>query len=181
MDRTEDGMVVQVYGVVADTRLYESGYTSMLLADHASGDTIQVLFQPHSVRVALSEMSIGDEVLVEGTVSLEPPRATVFADAENARILSKAAFVMSVGFLCSNWRLFEFDRFNVSGAMVAGPDSGGLWLMDPFSGHRIRLAYEPSSAGALHGTDVVVDCTLLMDFQTMSLYLRAWGVEPVAT
>lgn len=180
MDVVEDGMVVRVFGIVADIRNFDSGYASVLLADHVTGDTVSIMFEPEPVQATLSDLSIGDEVLVEGTAAVEPSRTTVFANAENARILSKAAFTMSLEFLCSNWRLFEFDRFNVSGVIVAEPDSGDLWLTDTLSGHRIRMFLGSESAVVFSGDEAILDCTLLVDTQTMNLFLRVWFTKVVA-
>ncbi|UCE80493.1 MAG: hypothetical protein JSV94_04855 [Methanobacteriota archaeon] len=181
MGAVEDGTPLQVCGIVADIRDFESGYTSVLLADYLSGDTVSIMIGPDSVRATAVDFSIGDEILVEGIVFTGPPRTTIFSDSEDARILSKAEFAMSLEFLCANWRLFEFDRFNVSGVIIAEPDADSLSLADSLSEYRIRIRLGSSSVAVIPGDEAVLDCTLLLDVQTMSLFLHVWSSRAPAT
>ena len=173
-----DGTAVRVYGVVADIRLYDSGYTSVLLADHVTGVTVQVILPPSRPEAVLGEISIGDLVLTKGTTSLEPAGAAVFADRSAVEVLSRAAFTMSVEFLSAHWRLFEFDRFNISGRISTEGDEGFHWLVDPVSGHRIRVTPCEGWLSPYANARVLIDCTLIVDLRTMTIYLKAWAVAP---
>jgi hypothetical protein len=173
-----DGTVVRVFGVVADIRVYDSGYASVLLADHITGATIHVILPPSRSDAVLGAMAIGDQVFAEGTTSIDSTGATVFADCGSVEIMSRAAFTMSVEFLCSHWRLFEFDRFNVTGSVTFEGDECYWWLSDPASGHRIRAMPCDALRDTANGATVLVDCTLLVDLRTMTICLRTWAVAP---
>jgi hypothetical protein len=172
-----DGTVVRVFGVVADIRVYDSGYTSVLLADHVTGATVHVVLPPSSNAV-LGAMAVGDQVLAEGTTSLDHTGVTVFADGNRVEVMSRAAFTMSVEFLCSHWQLFEFDRFNVSGSATFEAGEDYWWLSDPYSGHRIRATPCDALRDTDNGATVLVDCTLMVDLRTMTICLRTWAVAP---
>jgi hypothetical protein len=173
-----DGTVVRVFGVVADIRVYDSGYASVLLADHVTGATIRVMLPPSSSWVVLDVVAIGDQMFAEGTTSLDPAGTTVFADGNRVEVMSRVAFTMSVEFLCSHWQLFEFDRFNVSGSVTFEADEDYWWLSDPYSGHRIRAMPCDTLRDADDGATVLVDCTLLVDLRTMTICLRTWAIAP---
>lgn len=173
-----DGTVVRVFGVVADIRVYDSGYASILMADHVTGATAHVILPPSSSDTVLGAMTIGDQILAEGTTSLDSAGATVFADGNSVEVMSRAAFTMSVEFLCSHWRLFEFDRFNVTGSVIYEAGEGYWWLSDPYSGHRIRALACDAMRDIGDGATVLVDCTLIVDLRTMTICLRTWAVAP---
>jgi hypothetical protein len=174
-----DGTAVRVFGVVADIRVYDSGYASILLADHVTGATAHLILPPSESYTVLGAMTIGDQVLAEGTTSLDPSGATVFADCSDVEILSRAEFTMDVEFLCSHWRLFEFDRFNVTGSVTYEADEGYWWLSDPYSGHRIRAIACDELRDTGNGASVLVDCTLIVDLRTMTICLRTWAITLV--
>jgi len=173
-----DGTVVRVFGVVADIRVYDSGYASVLLADRVTGATVHVILSPSCSNTVLGTMTIGDQVLAEGTTSLDHTGATVFADGNRVEVLSRAAFTMSVEFLCSHWQLFEFDRFNVSGRATFEAGEDYWWLSDPYSGHRIRAMPCDALRDIDNGATVIVDCTLTLDLRTMTICLRTWAIAP---
>ena len=180
LDRVEDGLAVRVAGIVADVHPYDSGHTSVLIADYMSGETAQLLVSPTAEGHAVDGIAIGDEVLAEGVISLAPPRTTVFVSSGGISVIAKAAFAMSVEMLCADWRLFEYDRLNVSGVVCAPPDDTDAWLTDAEGRYRIRLV-PANSAGPLPLGLATVDATLLMDSSTLSLYLKVWSATPLST
>ena len=177
----EDGTIIRTSGIVTELREYETGSTSILLADYYSGDTIRVLLLASLADASASDMSIGDEILVRGVISVEAAQPVVFAEGGGVSILSKAGYSLSVEIVCTHWRLFEYDRFNVSGVVAIEQNPETIWLTDPLSGHRIRLLPSSLSEFATTGSQVVVDCTLLMDMRTMSFHLNVWKMTPVPT
>ncbi|UCE46000.1 MAG: hypothetical protein JSU93_03825 [Methanobacteriota archaeon] len=177
----EDGTIIRTSGIVAELREYETGSTSILLADHSSGDTVRVLLLTPLASTSASDVSIGDEILVRGVISVEAARPVVFAEEGGVSILSKARYSLSVELICTHWRLFEYDRFNVSGIVAIEQDPESAWLTDPLSGHRIRLSSQPLPEIVAAGSRVIVDCTLLMDMRTMSFHLNVWDMTLVPT
>ena len=181
LGQAEDGMAVRVQGIVVEMREYDSGYLSVALADLATGETALVFYRPPMRDTLLREVSIGDEVLVVGVVASESSRPIVYAESQGTTVLSKSATAMSVETLCANWRLFEYDRLNVSGIIEVEPESGIAWLAGALGSARIRLQVDPERIDATEGILVTVDGTLLMDTRAMALCLKAWNITPCPT
>ena len=181
LDGADDGTTVQVRGMVVEMRAYDTGFQSMILVDLATGETAQVLLTPSMTEDALEQATIGDEVLVIGVVALEGSERLLFAERHSVRVIAKSADVMRVETLCMNWRLFEYDRLNVTGVVAIDADSGSAWLVGTLGTPRLRLTAAADQTRANDGTLVTADCTLLMDAHTMSLYLKAWDITPRPT
>ena len=177
----EDGTIIRTSGIVAELREYETGSTAISLADHCSGDIVRVLLLTPLADASATDLSIGDEILVRGMVSVEAARPIVFAEGGGVSILSKARYSLSVELICTHWRLFEYDRFNVSGIVAIEQNPERTWLTDPLSGHRIRISSLALPELAAAGSQVIVDCTLLMDMQTMSFHLNVWDMTLAPT
>ncbi len=172
-----DGTAIRVVGIVTDICVYDSGYVAIVLADLRTGVTAHVVVPPSRFDGVASTLAIGDQILAEGTTSLNSQGATVFADG-GFDILSRSAFTMSVEFLCSNWQLFEYDRFNVTGTAVFDDGSGGWWLSDTSREHRISIMPCDEPHPLYDGSTFLLDCTLIVDGRTMIICLKAWSVIP---
>jgi hypothetical protein len=140
------------------------------------GDTMQVVVSPSRSDGTLSNLAIGDQVVVEGTTSLSPTGLTVFAGSNGIDVASRASFTMSVEFLCSHWQLFEYDRFNVTGSVIFDEGEDLWWLSAPYGECRIRVT--PCAAMQLldDSSTVQIDCTLMVDLRTMTISLKVWAV-----
>lgn len=174
----EDGMGVRTSGILASVRIYESGYEALLLTDTGSGEALWAFCAPGMAPMPSAWCSVGDEVLVEGHVARDTEGVRVFTSSDEVECLRKAEFVMDVAHLSVHWRLFEYDRFNITGRAVPG-DAPGTWLLTDEAGtHSITLALDRTSTGFESGDRLTIDCTLYVDDRTMTVLLRAWSVTP---
>ena len=181
LGQVEDGAVVRVQGIVVEMREHDSGYLSVTLADLTTGETALAVYRPPAKDNLLREVSIGDEVLAVGVVASESPHPIVYADGQGTTVLSKSTTALSVETLCANWRLFEYDRLNVSGVIEVEPESGNAWLAGTLGSARLRLQADPERIDATKGALATVDGTLILDTRTMALCLKAWNITPCPT
>ena len=178
LGQAEGGMAVRVQGIVVEMREHDSGYVSVTLADLSTGETALASYPPPATELLLREVSIGDEVLVIGVVASESSRPFVYADSRGTTVLSKSVAAVSVQTLCANWRLFEYDRLNVSGVIDVEPESGAAWLTDTLGSARLRVQADTDQVVTTKDDIVTIDGTLLMDTRTMALCLKAWNITP---
>jgi hypothetical protein len=169
----EEGTPVRVVGVVSFLHIYDSGTEVMTLVDLDGGSEVRVVCPPSAASAVCSVLSIGDLARAEGEVSHGSSITTIFASHGGVSLLSRAEMTLSVEFLCDNWRIFEHDRFNISGEVVI--DATAFYLQGFGGGHRIALRFGEDAGPVSAGCRVVVDCTLLVDLESMVLFLRAWA------
>ena len=177
----ESGSPVRVHGIVADVFLSDSGYTKILLADAVSGALAEVWSEPTTGGESLREacrVRIGDKVLVEGRVSATQPAPVVFTTNGQVSVISESHNALTVDYVCENWRLFEGDRLNISGCVTFSESPPSLRLCDEAGRHSIRIELLPRCEPLPFESSVVLDCALLADLETMTLFLSVWGVTP---
>jgi len=166
---------VRVVGVVTAHRSYDSGTEVVTLVDRCGGAEIRAICSPTRAPALCTLISIGDLIRVEGAVARDASSVIVFASRDTVSLLCHSEFVLSVEFLCDNWRLFEFDRFNVTGGLECSGDS--LFLRSLSNGRGISLHLPEGLSTGLLGEAVIVDCTLLVDLQSMTIVLQAWALH----
>lgn len=170
----DDGSTARVYGVVVEMFEWDSGDTRLLLADHRSGSTVEVLSEPAGAARPVEAVHIGDRVLVEGRTHSSGSAHRIFTSDDGIEVLAKAEHVLTVDYLCDNWRLFEYDRFNISGTLQGNTSPAEDRLSSPSSGRSIRLVPPPGGCVEDSGAQVTVDCTLMVDLDSMALFLKVW-------
>lgn len=173
----DDGSTARVYGVVVAMFRWDSGDTRLLLADHETGSTVEVLAEPAGSPAPMQSLRIGDRVLVEGRTAGSGSAYRIFTTDDGIELLAQAEHALTVDYLCDNWRLFEYDRFNISGTIHRSAAFTEDRLMSPSSGRSIRIVLPPEGHVEDSGTQVTVDCTLQVDLDTMTLFLRAWSLD----
>ena len=171
----EEGTPVRVVGVVTAHRSYDSGTEVVTMVDRCGGAEVRAICSPTRTPALSTLLSIGDLIRVEGAVARDASSAIVFASRGKVSLLCHSEFVLSVEFLCDNWRLFEFDRFNTTGGLERSGDSTFLRSLSNERGISLRLPNGLSTD--LVGEIVIVDCTLLVDLQSMTIFLQAWSVH----
>jgi hypothetical protein len=171
----EPGTPVQVFGVVVEVRSYDSGTEILSLMDRGGGPCLRVICLPQSTISLSEELRIGDLVRVEGEVSRDATDIIVFADKNRVTQVLRPEFVLSVELLCENWRVFEYDRFNVSGAVLS---DGDITRLQGFSGsHSIEMRCQDALLPPVSGAHALVDCTLLIDPRSMVIFLQAHSIS----
>ncbi|HIH01006.1 TPA: hypothetical protein HA259_02825 [Thermoplasmata archaeon] len=166
----ETGAPVIVLGIVVDMRAYDSGTEALTILDRAGGPRVKVVCLSGVASPLSERLVIGDLVRVEGEVSRDASDTVVFTTAGQVTQVLRPELVLSVELLCENWRVFEFDRFNISGALVS--TDSGYRLQGLSGGHSIELRLSDTLAAAA-GAFVLVDVTLLVDQTSMVIFLRA--------
>ena len=165
----ENGTPVLVIGIVVDVRAYDSGTEALELLDRAGGPLISVICLPEAAVSLSGLLMIGDLVRVDGEVSRDAAETIIFTTKGRVTHVLRPQLVLSVELLCENWRVFEFDRFNITGALLS---TGNEYRLQGFDGvHSIELrglAACPLSSG----TSVIVDGTLLVDKSSMVMFLQ---------
>lgn len=175
----DDGSRAMIVGIAVEIFVSDSGYTKILLADSESGSTLEVWSEgspSHALPGSPAHVNVGDLVLVEGRVSTGRTTPVVFTTNAEVTVLAQARIVLTVDFLCENWRLFEGDRFNISGLVVSAPESTGERLSDASGRHSIRIEMMEACERPEVGTAPILDCVLTVDFETMSLVLNVWDI-----
>ncbi|UCE92019.1 MAG: hypothetical protein JSV90_02440 [Methanobacteriota archaeon] len=165
---------VRVYGVVASVFIWEGGEVLLLLADHISGSTLEVQVDSSRSADCAEHVRVGDQALIDGRTASRGHRPILFATTEDIVVLARSEHILSVGYLCENWRLFEHDRFNISGVLEWDEDAADGRLHDPQGDKSIRLRTSSGSGPVPDGARVTADCTLLLDLDTMTMFLWAW-------
>ena len=175
----EDGAKVRTTGVLTRLWVYESGYEGLLLADCERGDTVRVMCSNGRADMPSRWVSVGDAVQVEGHVSRDAFEAVIFSSSDRIDLVQRAEFVLDVDILALHWRLFESDRFNISGVAVAG-DVDGEWLLGGGDGSTvISIRLDEACMDLCPGDRLALDCTLLVDTETMTIFLHAWAAERI--
>jgi hypothetical protein len=173
----EDGAKVRTMGVLTRSWVYESGYEALLLADCEQGDTVRVMCSRGREDMPSQWAAVGDAILVEGRVSRDASETLIFSSSDRVDLVQKAEFVMNVDILSIHWRLFEHDRFNISGVAVPGA-ADGEWLLGDDDGSCVISVRMDDPCEALRpGDRLTLDCTLLVDTETMMIFLRVWAAE----
>jgi len=173
----EEGTPVRVVGVVTALRSYDSGTEVVTMVDRCGGAEIRAICSPTRAPARCTFLSSGALIGVEGAVARDASSAIVFASRDQVTLLCHSEIVLSVEFLCDNWRLFEFDRFNVTGGLERSGDSTFLRSLSNERGISLRLPKDLSTDFV--GGIVIVDCTLLVDLQSMTIFLQAWSLHAV--
>lgn len=171
----EEGTPVRVVGVVTAHHTYDSGTEVVTMVDRCGGAEVRAICSPTRAPALCTLLSIGDLIRVEGAVARDASSTIVFASRDKVSLLCHSEFVLSVEFLCDNWRLFEFDRFNVTGGLERSGDS--LFLRSLSNERGISLRLPEGLSTDLIGELVFVDCTLLVDLQSMTIFLQAWSLH----
>lgn len=171
----EEGTPVRVVGVVSAHRAYDSGTEVVTMVDRYGGAEVRAICSPTRAPALSTLLSIGDLIRVEGSVGRDASSTIVFAPRDRVSLLCRSEFVLSVEFLCDNWRLFESDRFNVTGKLERSGDA--VVLRNLINERRILLRHSESLSMDLVGETVIVDCTLLIDLHSMTIYIWAWALR----
>lgn len=173
----EDGARVRTTGVLTRLWVYESGYEALLLADCEQGDTVRVMCSRGREDMPSRWAAVGDAILVEGHVARDAYETVIFSSSDRVDLVQRAEFVMDVGILSMHWRLFEYDRFNISGVAVPGV-AEGEWLLGDDDGPCVISVKMDEQCDALRpGDRLTLDCTLFVDTETLTIYLRVWAAE----
>ena len=170
----ENGTPVLVVGVVVDVRSYDSGTETLKLLDRAGGPLLSVICLPEGAISLSRKLMIGDLVRVDGEVSRDASETIVFTTKGRVAQVLRPHLVLSVELLCENWRVFEFDRFNISGALLS---TDGVYRLQGLGGvHSVELRglVEIPSAS---WTSVTVDGTLLVDESSMVMFLKVHSIS----
>lgn len=170
------GSLIRVCGVAVSVRIWDDGGARLLLADHLSGSTLTVSVKPSPTGGVRDHLHIGDLIRVEGRLFADAGALTLFATASGVTILAASECTLTVDYLCDNWRLFEYDRFNISGVLDRDNVSGIVRLMNPQGDRGILVKCAHDYATSLYNGLVTVDCTLCVDVSTLTMYLRAWAI-----
>lgn len=177
----DDGSRALIVGIAVEIFVSDSGYTKILLADSVSGVTIEVWSEgspSHVLPGYPAHVRVGDQVQVAGRVATGRTNPVVFTTNAEVTVLAEARVVLTVDFLCENWRLFEGDRLNISGLVVSAPESTCERLSDTSGRHSIRIELMGGCERPEAGTVAVLDCALMADLETMSLFLNVWEIAP---
>lgn len=173
----EDGTKVRAVGVVTRLWVYESGYECLLLADSECGETVRVMCARARSEMPSLWCSVGDSVLAEGHVSRDASETVIFSSSDRVDLVQRAEFVLDVDILSIHWRLFEHDRFNISGVAVPGA-ADGTWCLGSDEGETvISMRFTQPCEALSAGCELTVDCTLLVDTETMTICLLVWTAE----
>ncbi len=176
VQRLEDGMSVQLSGLLVDDWTYESGSESMVLADPAGVATVEVITVPGARPQPSQYANIGDELLVAGKLSKSGQACTVFAKSDGITVLRTSDEVLTVDVLMRTWRLFEGDCVRIRGVLGSDGLQGSVRL---FSSERnCSIALDPGglAVDGLIGTDVLVSALVRFDFRISALTLLARSV-----
>ena len=175
----EDGAKVSATGVLTRLWVYESGYEGLLLADCEQGDTVRVMCSKGRADMPSLWASVGDAVRVEGHVSRDAYETIIFSSSDRVGLVQRAEFVLDVDILSLHWRLFEFDRFNISGVAVPGGVDGEWFLGNGDGSMVISMRLDEARVDLRPGDRLALDCTLLVDTETMTIFLRVWTAERI--
>jgi hypothetical protein len=169
----ETGIPVCVMGILVDMQSYDSGTEVLTLLDRDGGASLRVVCPSSpSVRLCMT-LRLGDLVRVEGEVSRDASDTIIYASKDRVSQVLRPEFVLSVELLCENWRMFEFDRFNISGEVMS--DGESLRMRGFSSSHTILLRFYDGEPPPTPGQVVIADCTLLVDQHSMVIFLKAHG------
>jgi len=171
----EVGTPVRVHGLVVDVRAYSSGTETVTLMDRAGGATLLVVCRPHATIALQTTLEVADLVSVEGEIGRDASGTIIFAQKGAVVPIARGPAAFSVELLCANWKLFEHDRFNVSGLLVE--QYGSLYLSSLGGERMVTVRCDRELAAPYLGAFVTVDCVLRVDERTLHIYLWAYGVR----
>jgi hypothetical protein len=167
----EDGMKVQVTGLLVDLYVYDSGTESLILADTSQKCTVKVIISPATRPQPSRYVDVGDELRVLGEISKSDETTLVFARSDGVTVSRESEEVLTVDLLKTNWFLFEGDSIRLRGVLDYDALGVSLRLFD--LAMNSSLALVPGEIKALHllGSSVVVTGVLRLDPRLLSLNL----------
>jgi hypothetical protein len=171
----ESGTPVRVIGVVIDVRSYDSGTETLTLMDRDGGESIRVICLPCDTISLEARLEVAALGRVDGEVVRDASDTVIFAPKGGVTPLARSQFTLSTDILCENWRLFEFDRFNVSGELVKHADT--LYLKGISSDHLITVRCRHDDLSCYLGQVVTLDCRLFVDQDVLVVYLWVYDVS----
>jgi hypothetical protein len=174
----EDGMRVQVVGLLVDLYVYDSGTESLILADVSHKFTVKVIISPATRPQPSRYADVGDELRVLGEVSKSGEAPLVFARSDGVSVLRESEDVLTVDLLRTNWLLFEGDSIRLRGVLDYDALGGSLRLYD--LAMNSSLALVPGKIDEMHllGSRVVVTGILRLDPRLLSLNLLLSSIVP---
>jgi hypothetical protein len=176
IQQLEDGMSIQLSGLLVDDWAYESGTESIVLADPAGGTTVEVLCAQGALPQPSQYANIGDELLVIGRLSKSGQTCTVYANSDDITVLNTSDEILTVELLVRNWNLFEGDYVRLKGTL--GWD-GLHYSVRLFSFSRsCSIALDPGGllVTGLIDSDVLVSAFVRFDYRVSALTLLAKSV-----
>lgn len=166
---------VTVHGVLVSLRSYESGSEVLVLADETGHPTVKIVCQPGPTPPPSARASMGDLLGATGECVFEDAVPTMYCGSAGVRVIRPSEEVVTVGLVCSSWRLFEGDTFRMSGVCSS---AGGLPRLHDARGDPSLQMRLDRGVEAVEGP-VVVEATLVMDTSVLALVLEVHGLEPL--
>jgi len=113
----EDGMRVEIVGMLVDIWRYESGAESLVLSEFDGGSSVKVL-SSKGIRCQPSQYAdIGDELHIIGELSKSGLAPTIFAKSDDISVSRESEQYLTVEVLTNCWELFEGDSIRIGGIL----------------------------------------------------------------
>src|SRR5512136_74341 len=167
----ESGMVVRIFGILADLRVHDSGFESLVLVDPESDAIVNSVCSPGVLPMPSEYSSIGDELQVIGEVSNDRTPPTIFAASDDVKLERSSSEILTLELLASHWHLFEGDEVNVRGILV-GTSSGVECRLHGLDGSSSMALVCPNiEISHLNGKLVTLTGTFRLNPSTMAFYI----------
>jgi hypothetical protein len=158
-----------VSGILVSLHAYESGTEILVISDECGSPTVRVICSPGPGPPPSARGSLGDLLLISGRCVFVNGTPAMYCAYTDVEVLRESEEVLTVALLCAAWDLFLGDEISVGG--VSEEDlAGRLWLRDADGGCRILMVLTGGTSPRVG--NVVAECTLVLDTDTMSFVLE---------
>ena len=160
----ESGTTVRIEGVLVDHKRYDSGAEGLTLADLDGGAVVRVVSSPGIKPQPSMYARIGDELLIEGEVSINGSSVVVFASSDGIMMSRASELVLTVDALSRNWQLFEGDTVRVKGILELTGTSTGMRLHDLSNGCSITVLMREVDISSYVGSPITLTTEVRYDY-----------------
>lgn len=174
----EDGMRVEVIGILVDLWTYDSGTESLILAEPNGPSTLKIVSSPARRPQPSRYADLGDELSVLGELSKSDQLPLMFTTSDEVHVSRESEDVLTVDMLKSSWRLFEGDHIRLRGVLSYDGLGETLRLFNLERNCSLALAPGQIDAAAMVGSRVIVTGTLQFDLRLLSLRLLVSSIVP---
>lgn len=160
----ESGTTVRVLGTLIDHRCYDSGAEGLTLADLEDGAVLKIVSSPGIKPQPSMYARIGDELLIEGEVSINGSSVVVFASSDDVVVSRASELVLTVEALSRNWQLFDGDMVRVKGILELTGVGAAMRLRDLSCGCTITVLLRDIDLGPYVGSSVTLTAEVRYDY-----------------
>jgi len=171
LPEVEEGTTVKASGVLVDLRLYDSGAEGIVIADLDDGAVAKIISTPGIKAQPSAYARIGDELLIEGEVSVSGTTSIIFTSSDDVLVVSQSELVLTVESVSRNWFLFEGDVVRIKGFLERTGLGIGLRLYDRTDGCSIAVIPGDFDLERFVGSVITLTATLRFDHWLSALVL----------